>query len=84
VSIYNAELLSGARAHVERLQQALENRTAIDQAVGIIRSRSGMSAEVAFSRLVHVSQNDNVKLRVVAARLVEDAVRRAQVRRTQP
>jgi GAF domain-containing protein len=84
VSIYNAELLSGARAHVERLQQALENRTVIDQAVGIIRSRSGISAEVAFTRLVQMSQTGNVKLRVVAARLVEDAVRRAQVRRTQP
>jgi GAF domain-containing protein len=84
VSIYNAELLSWARAHVERLQQALENRTVIDQAVGIIRSRSGISAEVAFTRLVQMSQTGNVKLRVVAARLVEDAVRRAQVRRTQP
>jgi transcriptional regulator with GAF, ATPase, and Fis domain len=84
VSIYNAELLSGARAHVERLQLALENRTVIDQAVGVIRSRSGISAEVAFTRLVQMSQNDNVKLRVVAARLVEDAVRRAQVRRNQP
>jgi GAF domain-containing protein len=84
VSIYNAELLSGARAHVERLQQALDNRTVIDQAVGIIRSRSGASAEVAFSRLVQMSQTGNVKLRVVAARLVEDAVRRAHARRTQP
>jgi GAF domain-containing protein len=83
VSIYNAELLSRARAHVERLQQAMENRTVIDQAVGIIRSRSGASAEVAFSRLVQMSQTGNVKLRVVAARLVEDAVRRAQARRTQ-
>jgi AmiR/NasT family two-component response regulator len=55
----------------------------IDQAVGIIRSRSGASAEVAFSRLVQMSQNENVKLRVVAARLVEDSVRRAQARRTQ-
>jgi transcriptional regulator with GAF, ATPase, and Fis domain len=83
VSIYNAELLAGARAHVDRLQQALENRTVIDQAVGIIRSRSGASAEVAFQRLIQMSQTGNVKLRVVAARLVEDAVRRAQARRTQ-
>jgi transcriptional regulator with GAF, ATPase, and Fis domain len=83
VSIYNAELLAGARAHVDRLQQALDNRTVIDQAVGIIRSRSGASAEVAFSRLVQMSQTGNVKLRVVAARLVEDSVRRAQARRPQ-
>jgi GAF domain-containing protein len=83
VSIYNADLLSGARARAEKLEEALDHRAVIDQAVGIIRSRSGTSAEEAFSRLIQMSQNGNVKLRVVAARLVEDAVRRAQARRTQ-
>jgi GAF domain-containing protein len=84
VSIYNADLLAGARARAEQLEEALDHRAVIDQAVGIIRSRSGASAEVAFSRLVQMSQNGNVKLRVVAARLVDDAVRRAQARRAQP
>jgi transcriptional regulator with GAF, ATPase, and Fis domain len=84
VSIYNAELLAGARARAEKLEEALDHRAVIDQAVGIIRSRSGTGAEEAFSRLVQMSQNGNVKLRVVAARLVEDAVRRAQARRAQP
>ena len=82
VSIYNADLLSGARARAEKLEEALDHRAVIDQAVGIIRSRSGVSPEVAFSRLVQMSQNGNVKLRVIAARLVEDAVRRARARRT--
>ncbi len=84
VSIYNADLLAGARARAEKLEEALDHRAVIDQAVGIIRSRSGVSAEVAFTRLVQMSQNGNVKLRDVAARLVEDAVRRAQARRNQP
>jgi GAF domain-containing protein len=84
VSIHNAQLLASAQARAENLTQALEHRAVIDQAVGIIRSRSGVSAEVAFNRLVQMSQNGNVKLRVVAARLVEDAVRRAQSRRPQP
>jgi GAF domain-containing protein len=84
VSIFNAGLLAGARARAEKLEEALDHRAVIDQAVGIIRSRSGVSPEVAFSRLVQMSQNGNVKLRVVATRLVEDAVRRAQARRTQP
>ena len=52
----------------------------IDQAIGIIRSRSGDSAEEAFDRLVRMSQAENVKLRVVAERLVEEAVRRARAR----
>jgi GAF domain-containing protein len=84
VSIYNADLLAGARARAEKLEEALDHRAVIDQAVGIIRSRSGVSTEVAFSRLVEMSQNTNVKLRMVAARLVNDAVRRAKARRTQP
>jgi GAF domain-containing protein len=83
VSIYNAGLLAGARARAEKLEEALDHRAVIDQAVGIIRSRSGVSPEVAFGRLVAMSQTGNVKLRVVATRLVEDAVRRAQARRTQ-
>jgi AmiR/NasT family two-component response regulator len=82
VSIYNAGLLAGARARAEKLEEALDHRAVIDQAVGIIRSRSGVSPEVAFGRLVEISQAGNVKLRVVATRLVEDAVRRAQARRT--
>src|SRR5882757_7162934 len=81
VSIYNAGLLARARARAEKLEEALDHRAVIDQAVGIIRSRSGVSAEVAFNRLVQMSQNGNVKLRVVAARLVDDAVRRAYARR---
>ena len=84
VSIYNAELLARAQDRAEKLREALDNRAVIDQAIGIIRSRSGASAEVAFGRLVQMSQNGNVKLRVVAARLVDEAVRRAQKRRTQP
>ena len=52
----------------------------IDQAIGIIRSRSGGSADEAFERLTHISQTENVKLHVVAERLVDEAVRRARAR----
>ena len=41
-----------------RLHDELASRAAIDQAVGIIRGRSGASAEEALSRLVHVSRAD--------------------------
>jgi GAF domain-containing protein len=83
VSIYNAQLLTGARERVEQLQQAMESRAAIDQAIGIIRSRTGASAEWAFARLVRMSQNENTKLHVIAERLIAQAVRRAQVRKGQ-
>ncbi len=84
VSIYNAQLLAGARERAEQLQQALESRTVIDQAIGIIRSRSGASVEWAFGRLIRMSQTENTKLYVIAERLVAEAVRRAQARRRQP
>jgi GAF domain-containing protein len=80
VSVFNARLLADARDRAERLQRALVSRTVIDQAIGIVRARTGVSAEEAFDRLVNLSQADNVKLRVVAERLVEEAVRRARAR----
>jgi GAF domain-containing protein len=80
VSVYNAQLLASAEEHTDRLQRALSSRAVIDQAVGIIRSRSGSTAEEAFDRLARLSQSDNVKLNVVAERLVEEAVRRARTR----
>jgi GAF domain-containing protein len=81
VSLYNAQLLATTRARTEQLQRALETRAVIDQAIGIIRSRSGASAEHAFERLSRMSQKENTKLFVVAERLVEEAVRRARARR---
>ncbi len=81
VSVYNAQLLTRARGRAEQLQRALGSRQVIDQAIGILRSRSGCSAEEAFDRLTRMSQADNVKLRVVAERLVAEAVNRARARR---
>ncbi|HSS24288.1 MAG TPA: ANTAR domain-containing protein [Mycobacterium sp.] len=81
VSVYNAQLLANAHERTLRLQRALDSRSVIDQAIGIIRSRSGGSADEAFERLIHISQTENVKLHAVAERLVEEAVRRARARR---
>jgi hypothetical protein len=74
VSVYNARLLMEARHRAEQLQRALGSRSVIDQAIGIIRGRSGASAEEAFGWLVKVSQSENVKLHVIAERLVEESV----------
>jgi GAF domain-containing protein len=80
VSVYHAQLLASASERTDRLQRALKSRAIIDQAIGIIRSRSGLSAEAAFDRLTQLSQSENVKLHIVAEHLVEEAVRRARVR----
>jgi GAF domain-containing protein len=83
VSVYNAQLLATAQERTDRLQRALSSRAVIDQAIGIIRSRSGATAEEAFDRLAKMSQADNLKLTVVAERLVDEAVRRARTRHGQ-
>lgn len=80
VSLHNAQLLDHAQARTRQLQSALSTRATIDQAIGIIRARAGVDAQVAFDRLVRMSQDDNMKLRVVAERLVDEAVRRAKAR----
>jgi len=80
VAVYNAQVLKHARGRAERLQRALDSRAIIDQAIGILRARGGISAEEAFDRLVQLSQTDQTKLHVVAGTLVAEAVRRAQAR----
>jgi GAF domain-containing protein len=80
VSVYNAQLLAGAQERTKALQRALDSRAVIDQAIGIIRSRSGATAEQAFERLTRLSQTENVKLHLIAERMVEEAVRRARAR----
>jgi GAF domain-containing protein len=80
VSVNNARLLASAQERTERLQRALSTRAVIDQAVGIVRSRSGCTAAEAFDRLTRRSQADNIKLHVLADRLVDEAVRRARTR----
>lgn len=80
VSVYHARLLASAWERTDRLQRALKSRAVIDQAIGIIRSRTGLGAAAAFDRLTQISQSENVKLNVIAERLVEEAVRRARAR----
>ncbi|WP_099037302.1 GAF and ANTAR domain-containing protein [Mycobacterium neglectum] len=80
VSVYNGQLLDHAQQRTKQLQSALGTRAVIDQAIGIIRARSGVGEQAAFDRLVRMSQAENLKLHIVAERLVDEAVRRAVAR----
>jgi GAF domain-containing protein len=83
VAVHNAQILAQARALAAQLQSALSSRPIIDQAIGILRGRTGGSAEEAFAKLREISQADHVKLVEVSQRIVDEAVRRARARRTQ-
>jgi GAF domain-containing protein len=59
-----------ARELADQLSQALSSRAVIDQAIGVLIARTGITADQAFAELSRRSQNTNVKLREVAAQLV--------------
>ncbi|MDT4893479.1 MAG: hypothetical protein QOE97_2514 [Pseudonocardiales bacterium] len=80
VAVYNAQLLAQALTLTRQLQRALSTRPVIDQAIGLLRGRLGISAEEAFGRLRTLSQNENTKLADIAHQIIEQAVRRARAR----
>jgi GAF domain-containing protein len=80
VAVYNARILAQALTLGRQLQEALSTRPVIDQAIGLLRGRLGISGEDAFQRLRTLSQNENTKLASVAQKVVDQAVRRARAR----
>jgi AmiR/NasT family two-component response regulator len=61
---------------VSQLEEALVSRSDIDQAKGALRVLNGGSADEAFTTLVARSQRENIKLRVIAQRVVQELSRR--------
>jgi GAF domain-containing protein len=80
VAVHNAYVLDRALILARQLQSALETRPAIDQAIGLLRGRTGGSVKEAFANLVTISQKENVKVTIVAQRIVDESVRRARAR----
>ena len=80
VAVYNAQILADALALSVQLQTALSTRPVIDQAIGLIRGRTGRNAEDAFAQLRAISQAEHRKLADVAQHIVDEAVRRARAR----
>lgn len=77
VALSNAEQFATTGAQVEQLQEAIETRTMIGQATGLLMAQEGLTSEEAFQKLVKVSQNANVKLRDIAHKYVETWENRA-------
>jgi GAF domain-containing protein len=80
VAVHNAQILAQATTLTAQLQTALSTRPVIDQAIGLLRGRTGGSAEEAFAQLRSMSQSEHRKLADVAQRIVDEAVRRARAR----
>ena len=84
VAVSNARVLMQAQRLAAQLQTALGSRAVIDQAMGVVMSRQGCTAEEAFDRLRAISQSEGKRLSAVAASILEEAVRRARARHLRP
>jgi GAF domain-containing protein len=76
VVLVNADAYWDARDLSERLDQAMQTRSVIEQAKGMLMAVQRCSADEAFELLVKASQRENVKLREIARRLVDNAANR--------
>jgi GAF domain-containing protein len=79
----NAQVLARSEIQIEQLNEALRVRPVIDQAIGMIRLRTGKSEQEAFQRLREISKAEHVKVSAVAQHIVDEAVRAANIRRRQ-
>jgi GAF domain-containing protein len=80
IAVQNAQILAQTQRLAANLQRAMVNRAVIDQAIGIIISRSGITPDQAFDRLRMLSQKEHIKVSTVATSIVDSAARRARGR----
>ena len=80
IAVQNAQMLAQTQRLTANLQRAMVNRSVIDQAIGIVISRTGMTADEAFDRIRKLSQKEHIKVSAVAASIVDAAARRARGR----
>ncbi|WP_072806017.1 GAF and ANTAR domain-containing protein [Rhodococcoides yunnanense] len=74
-AIWNSRRAQEAQTELDGLREAMRTRAAIEQAKGIVMAVRGVDADAAFEVLSLQSQSENVKLSVIATRIV-DSVRR--------
>ena len=76
IAVVNAEGSARATDDVANMRRAMESRSVIEQAKGILMERYKITSEQAFTLLTHASQRTNVKLREVAEELTSTGVLR--------
>ena len=76
IAVGNAEAADRASTDVTNMRRAMESRSVIEQAKGILMERYKITAEQAFTLLTHASQRSNVKLREIAEELATTGVLR--------
>jgi GAF domain-containing protein len=80
IVLANAQAYWDARKLTVRLGDAMDTRAVIEQAKGILMGIHRCDADEAFQLLVQASQRENVKLRTIAQRLVDNTTAPARRR----
>jgi GAF domain-containing protein len=75
-----AAVALGRAQEVDQLNEALRTRQQIGTAMGILMERYQLEEQAAFGFLARLSSTSNIKLREIAARVVEDAATARQRR----
>jgi GAF domain-containing protein len=68
----HAAIALGHAAERHNLNEAIQTRKVIGQAIGILMERHAMNEDRAFAYLVRASSHANIKLRAVAQELVDE------------
>lgn len=72
VALLNAQIYAASLKLSEQLREAIKSREVIGKAKGMLIAKKGVSDDEAFEILKRVSQNENVKVRDIAQRIVDD------------
>jgi GAF domain-containing protein len=75
VAVGNAIAFTEATTRVEQMRKAMDSRSIIDQAMGVIMAQNRCDADAAFAILTRASQNRNIKLREIARSTVRSVSR---------
>jgi AmiR/NasT family two-component response regulator len=70
----------GSVIKIGQLNTGMQTRKVIGQAIGILMERYGMHEDNAFGFLLRASQTDNIKLRDIAAGIVDESNQRHRAR----
>lgn len=76
IVLANAQAYWDARELSSGLAEAMKNRAVIEQAKGMLMAAQACDQDAAFELLVRASQRENLKLRDVAQRIVDNATSR--------
>ncbi len=77
--VQHAQILDQTTRLIKQLRAGINGRGIIDQAVGVLRRRTGDTADQALGRLKEISQNQRISLTAAAGSVLDSAIRRDSV-----